>query len=246
MKAQPNHANALLLLARSKPASDALRLAARAQGLALAHCALVESEIATLDGELAHKLQQARRAHWLVFVSPNAVAASAQLVPELSSWPGVPCAVGTVTAQALQSIFGQRDVLVPRQGEGALALLQAPELQAISQQTLAIFTAPDGLTELRDGVYARGAHLLELIVYKRRMRTLSDVETALCHSAKFAYVGSGAFLQALMAARNLTPLTLFVPSQRVAALAERYGCQVQLCENSSEAALISQIQQMQW
>jgi uroporphyrinogen-III synthase len=236
----------LFLLARSKPASDSLATVLRARGLALRFMALVDSVVVDKEDLPAELLLRAGGADWLMFVSPKAVQASLQLVPDLNTWPGTPCAVGEATAQALKAVFVDRLVLVPKQGEGALALLEAAQLQDIAQQQVAIFTAPDGLTDLRDQASARGAQVLELIVYKRRVRTLSAHESRLCQSAQFAYVGSGAFLQALMAARAFSPLTLFVPSQRVAALAERYGCSVQICENSTEAALISQIQQMQW
>jgi uroporphyrinogen-III synthase len=246
MKIESENTKPLFLLARSKPGSDSLAALLHFRGLALRCIALVDSVVVEKQDQLAELLLQARSADWLMFVSPNAVHASVQLVPDLNTWLGTPCAVGKATAQALASVFVDRLVLAPKQGEGALALLNAAQLQNLAQQKVAIFTAPNGLPELRDHARARGAQVLELTVYQRRVRTLSEAERRLCRNAQFAYVGSGAFLEALMAARDFSPLTLFVPSQRVATLAERYGCSVQICENSTEAALISQIQQMQW
>jgi uroporphyrinogen-III synthase len=224
----------LFLLARSKPPGPELRAALDGARWRWRHVPLVETRPAPLTAALQFALEQAKSADWRVFVSPAAVHAAAVHVPEFRMWPGQQAAVGAQTA----ALLGQ--ALAPCEGEGAAALLaQLPS--DLSGKTVAIFAARDGLGLLHNTCAARGARMIAVPAYQRVTPKPTPATRAACVAAHRAYVGSVAFLDALMVARGHVPLMIFAPSARVCAHARHYRCAVVDCGASNDQALIAQL-----
>ncbi len=227
----------VFLLARTAPPSTVLQAAVAVNGMQLVHCMLVQTQPEPISDALSGILDQARKADWHMFVSPQAVRATRLLRPDLASWSGHFAAVGVSTAATLDVA----NVLVPALGEGAQALLDTPDLQHMQGATVAIYAAPDGLELLASTLTERGARVLRVPVYRRVPSELTSTQVGHCRTAVIAYVGSVAFLDALLATRLGQPLRVLTPSSRVAAAARARGCVAIVCENTSEQAITVQI-----
>jgi uroporphyrinogen-III synthase len=110
-------------------------------------------------------LASALQAERVLFTSPAAVDAAAQLHALRARTGQQWLAVGSGTAQALHR-RGIADVLHPSRmdSEGLLAM---PELQHLEGSQLGFVSAPDGRNLLAPSLVARGAHLLRADVYTR-------------------------------------------------------------------------------
>ncbi len=235
---------ALFLLARTAPPGAALQAAVAERGLRLVHCALVQTQAQPINAALSVLFEAARNADWHVFVSPQAARAAASLMPKIFSWPGRFAAVGLATADALRGAGfcpNQHPVMVPARGEGAQALLDMPELQQLNGATVAIYAAPDGLPLLAGTLAQRGAQILVVPVYRRIALTLTSAQKKQCNAAELAYVGSVAFLDALISVRGGKPLAVLAPSARVASAARALGCAALVCESTNDQAIAAKI-----
>ncbi len=228
----------LFLLARTVPASAALESVIAARGMRLFHCALVHAQPEPISDALSALLDDARSADWHIFVSPHAVRTTLLIWPEIVRGPARLAAVGVGTAAAL----AVPHVLVPAVGEGAQALLERADLQQLDGLVIAIYAAPDGLGLLEYTLTQRGARVLVVPVYRRVPCELTQMQIERCCVAEIAYVGSVAFLEALLAARAGQPLRVLTPSERVASAARVLGCIAIACEGSSDQAITAQIQ----
>ncbi len=228
----------IFLLARTAPASALLHSTVIENGMQLLHCALVQAQPEPMSDALSALLDDARNADWHIFVSPHAVQMTRLLWPKMAIGSGRLAAVGAGTATALAA----PNVLVPIVGEGAQALLDSAELQHVDGDVVAIYAAPDGLMLLEYTLTQRGARVLVLPVYRRVPCELTQMQIEQCRKAEFAYVGSVAFLEALLAARAGQPLRVLTPSERVATAARVLGCIAIVCEGSSDQAIAAQIQ----
>jgi uroporphyrinogen-III synthase len=229
----------IFLNAKSTSAGASLHECAAAHGFALIDCPLFTTQLAPVDAALRAQLLRVQSAQWCIFVSPIAVRSAFALLPELAGFAARFAAVGPATAVVLP----RYDVLKPVIGEGAQALLNCAELENVRGQIMAIFAPPDGLSLLSDGLRARGADAMVLPVYRRVSAVLSDTQRWQCLAATHCYVGSGAFLAALIAERAGVPLTVFAPSARVAEQARSLGCIAYVCADASEHALCLRLAQ---
>lgn len=230
----------IFLLARTAPPSEVLQSVVAAKGRQLVHCALVQTQPEPMSDALFGILETASQADWHVFVSPQAVQAALTHRPDIATWVGRFAAVGVSTAATLSVA----NVLVPAQGEGAQALLDTPDLQYLLGAKVAVYAAPDGLELLADTLTQRGARVLLVPIYRRMPSDLTSSQMTYCRTADIAYVGSVAFLDALLAARVGQPLRVLTPSERVAAAARAWGCVAIVCAGTSEQAIADQIEQI--
>jgi uroporphyrinogen-III synthase len=181
----------LICLVRSKALdADAAELFALANTdvMQISMIDQVIQDAASIDAALT----AASNAQWLIFVSPFAVHAAQQLLPNLFERTQVQsrlqsrpeprqwAAVGQSTARALHGALGDLPIDQVWQPsadqEGSAALLAALPLQRIVNQTVAVFAAPDGLSILQDGLRAAGAQVIDVPIYQRRARQ-SDLPT---------------------------------------------------------------------
>jgi len=206
------------------------------------------------DAQPAHPLPHYQD---VFFVSANAVRFGLRaLSGEQFRWPvGTRCfAVGERTAAALR-VCGIA-VRVPGDDMRSEALLELPELHSVRGRRMLLVRGEGGRTLLHDTLRARGAELEELLCYRRtvaplepqRLRALLQRE-----QVKVILISSGEAMAYL--SRLLNPpensnlasigLTVIVPSQRVAALAQAAGWQhVRVARNASDEAMLDALQTM--
>ena len=147
----------------TRPAGTAVALARRVRARGGAPLLLPGLSLRPVDGPgLRTEMRAALRADVLVFVSPAAVRFAAALAPLRSK--AVVLAVGQGTAQALRSHGMQ--VLAPSRQDSE-GLLDLPALQDLHGKRVALIGAAGGRGLLREQLYARGAQLRELHVYRR-------------------------------------------------------------------------------
>lgn len=120
---------------------------------------------ALADGEAREALASALAAPRVVFTSPAAVAAAAQLRP-LHPRPGQAwLAVGSGTAEALERAGAHASASPVRMdSEGLLAL---PQLRQVLGTDVGLVTAPGGRGVIAATLAARGARVLRANVYER-------------------------------------------------------------------------------
>lgn len=117
------------------------------------------------DAATRRQLARALAADRVIFTSPAAVTAAAQLGPLVANPSGIVLAVGEGTANALRR-HGVSKVQAPSRmdSEGLLALPALASLQGLSA---GLVTAPGGRGIIAAQVQARGAELIRANVYER-------------------------------------------------------------------------------
>lgn len=118
----------------------------------------------------AGRLARLRDDDWLVASSPNAVAGLVRLLRRFDlSLPAVRfAAVGEATAAALAA-EGWAVAATPASGEGAGALLEAAAFADLSGRRVALCRGAGGRRVLDRALPERGAEVLPLTVYRRRV-----------------------------------------------------------------------------
>lgn len=212
----------------ARPAAQSSGLIGLLQAAGAEARALPLIEIAPVADPAAARaaLQASLGATRWVFSSTNAVDHAAALLPP--PWPPV-AAVGPATAAALARL-GCIDLLQPRGGDGAAALLAEAALKQVAGQSFALVSGEQPLPELALRLRERGAEVISVAVYRRLpvMHAPEAVVEAL-RWATAAIVPSGEALDQLV---RLTPvvarpllfeLPVALPSARVVELARRHG-----------------------
>lgn len=187
------------------------------------------------------RLDSARAADVLVFVSANAVQFAFPLLPEQLPVDIDVAAVGSATATALVGV-GLDPTLVPGRmdSEGLLAL---PGLQQVNGKSILILRGNGGRELIAETLRERGARVQQVEVYRRRMPTraagvdnlvrnwpqLVDVVTATSQAILdnlFVLFGDDG-------AVHLRSTPLVVVSQRTAQHAVECGCEIVYVANSA-------------
>lgn len=181
------------------------------------------------DDATKKALAHALAAELVLFTSPAAVAAAAELAPLRAHGDQTWLAVGGGTAAALQR-HGVEGVLYPQRmdSEGLLAL---PVLMQVDGRTIGFVSAPEGRNLLAPTLAARGARLLRADVYQRedvslRARALDAWRPP---APAFVLVSSAGALERVLerlaykARARLTGATAVVASERLAQQAREAG-----------------------
>ena len=179
------------------------------------------------DQEKLHaQLERIVRFDLLVFISPNAVKYGMAAIGALP--PGVRVAtVGQGGAQALREL-GVADVMAPAERFDSEGLLALPELRDVCGWNVAILRGDGGRELLGDTLKARGASVEYVTCYRRGKPSFDagalwaaqpDALTvtsseALCHLREMFPESDR---------DRLTAIPLFVPHQRIAAMASQQG-----------------------
>lgn len=225
-----------ILLTRPAPQQDSLRSAIEQAGGQAISLPLIE--ILGLQEDQA--IQAARSAienldHYqiLIFVSSNAVRFATEYIADF--WPQFPVgidviAIGATTARAANTMLGIT-ASRPEQGSDSEAVLQLPELQAVTNKRIAIIRGQGGRELLASTLQQRGARVDYIEVYRRQFTRLTSQDLLATlddgHCTAIT-VHSGESLGRLMelGADNIDRVTLIplvVPSQRVANRAQEAG-----------------------
>lgn len=171
---------------------------------------------------------------WLIFVSPQAVYASAKAI--LAQWPTLPAqvkiaAIGEGTAKALQAA-GISAVLYPENEWSSEGLLALADFQSIANKKIMIVRGTEGRDLLDKTLSARGAHVTHTIAYERVLPPV-DQRADLPHGTtihaiigtSFASVQNIKILLANEGALSLFQIPLIVVSERIKMLAHDLGFQ---------------------
>jgi len=119
-----------------------------------------------------------------IFISPNAVKKSANLVQSRKRWPETVkiAAVGKASAKALDSLGLIADIF-PSKRFNSEALLELPEMQDVRGKKIIIFRGEGGRETLAETLKARGAEVEYGECYRRR-QPKADVSQLLRHWAR--------------------------------------------------------------
>lgn len=221
-----------------------LRSAASRQGARL--LALSPFAIEPLgDPEHRKTLNQALAADIVIWTSPNAVRAAAELQPLKARRGQAWLAVGSGTRRAL--LRAGIDAVAPSRmdSEGLLAM---PELQDIRYRRVGLVTAPGGRGLLAPTLSRRGAQVVRADVYARQPiaftpRAITALNAALGSPQRVLLVlSSQEALQRLLAARTasaLAAIAVVAASRRLADVARQSGFQrIAVASSASPAALM--------
>lgn len=153
------------------------------------------------DAAARQTLREALAADCVLFTSPNAVTAAAQLAPLHAQTTQHWIAVGEGTRRALQR--HGIDAIAPSRmdSEGLLAL---PQLRGVAHRRAGLITAPGGRGVLEPTLRERGANVIRANVYQRTAIALTARQRARLHDTlqqpqRVALaLSSGEALQALL------------------------------------------------
>lgn len=189
----------------------------------------------------------------VIFISGNAVRFGLERIHDC--WPQLPTglhwyAVGAATARLLAQ-YGV-DPVEPGGEMTSEALLALPQLRDVAGAHILIVKGEGGRGTLRESLTARGAQVAELVCYRRLRPTYRPGELA-AHLREWAIgvvmISSGEGLEHLLALLSpeesirFSPITLLVPSERVAAMARRSGWErIIVAENASDGAMLDALQ----
>jgi uroporphyrinogen-III synthase len=244
-----------LLLTRPAEESAALASTLAEAGVFSSSLPLLEIEPLPVSAAQTAVVQDLDHYSAVVVVSKPAARLGLKLVTQV--WPQTPLlpwfTVGAGTAQILQD-YGL-DVSWPERGDDSEALLDLPRLQqavALPGSRVLIMRGEDGRELLADQLRSLGTLVDYLPLYKRNLpyyppSTLPQRVAA--ERLNAVVVSSGQGLEHLRQLAGdvwleLTQLTLFVPSTRVAELAREAGARTVVnCRGASAAALLAALRE---
>ena len=166
----------------------------------------------------------------VIFISRNAVIYANQL-GVLKSLSGAQIfALGESTASALQQL-GTPRTITPDAGYDSESLLSLPQLQDVNGKHIHIVRGKGGREELRDRLSNRGAIVSYIETYQRQRPAdcRDNVRQALQRGVSAIVVNSAETLENFLTSVAATEMStigglpMFVPSQRVATLAQAQG-----------------------
>ncbi|MEG3049838.1 MAG: uroporphyrinogen-III synthase [Thermomonas sp.] len=159
-----------VLSLRPRGQHAALRAAAARAGASLLALSPLAIELRT-DAASRKALAAARAADVMVFTSPNAVRAAANLHALRIARNRPVLAVGDGTRRALQRQGVDATSPTRMDSEGLLAM---PQLQDVAGRSIGLVTAPGGRNRLAPTLQSRGAEVLRADVYQRIAITIGQ------------------------------------------------------------------------
>lgn len=231
---------------RPQGGHEPLRRAAKAYGARLIALSPWRLRLRS-DGEARDALRCALSASRVLFTSPTAVRAAANLLPLKREPAQTWIAVGSGTARALRN--AGVDVVESPARMDTEGLLELPVLQHLAGRKVGLVTAPGGREVLLPALRARGAEVLRADVYARVPIALSPAALrrlrALDAPAALAVSSSGALLQLLAIApmdlqERLRALPVIAASKRLQQVARDAGFpEVELAEGPLPGQLLA-------
>lgn len=228
-RTRPPLQGGIVVSLRPVGAHDALRRAAAAQGARV--LALSPWRIALRDDAATRKtLREALAADAVVFTSPNAVRAAANLLPLRKRKGAEWLAVGAGTASALRRA-GIANVASPARMDSE-GLLSLPALRDVRGKRVGLVTAPGGRGVIATALARRGARITRADVYERITIAPSPRALATLRALRtrpWLALSSGEALQHVLtalpadAARRLRTSRVLAASERLAELARELG-----------------------
>ncbi len=187
---------------------------------------LLEISPAEDQEKLRAQVGQIARFDLIIFISPNAVKYGMAAIGTLS--PGIRVAsVGQGSARALRE-SGFTNVIAPTERFDSEGLLALPELQDVRGWNVAIMRGDGGRELLGDTLKARGATVEYVTRYQRSKPSFDAAVLRAAQPDAFTVTSSEAlvYLWEMFPASGkelLAAIPLFVPHQRIGALAREQG-----------------------
>ncbi|MCR8922484.1 uroporphyrinogen-III synthase [Dasania sp. GY-MA-18] len=244
-----------ILITRPEQQGSALVKKLSQLGAHVVHYPVLELQPLTLDDPARAVTKQLLlnldNYHHVIFISTNAVHYGAEWMQEF--WPQWPLgiqwhAIGVATANAM--LRYDLDASAPTVAMNSEALLQLMDLQHIEQQKVLIVRGVGGREYLAEQLQARGALVDYAECYQRHLPSRPKGELAAIietQNINTLCVNSGESLAnfiALAGAESLAQLTVLVPGQRVAGLAQQAGAKnIIVADNASDDACVAALQQ---
>lgn len=234
--------------------ADSLCAAIAAAGYRTYHQPLLElSELPVLAPAQRQMVLDLHHFQHIIFISANAVRFGMELV--MDYWPQIPLGinwygVGTATARGLAR-FDIR-AITPGDDMSSEGLLALPYLRNVQGQRVLIIKGEGGRDALRTELMHRGALVDELACYRRGVPELPpgalaerlaqwDVDVILLSSGEG--LTNLLLLLSPLETTKLKPVTLVVPSERVATMAREAGFErIVLADNASDKAMLHALQ----
>jgi uroporphyrinogen-III synthase len=237
-----------ITLVVTRPAAQAGHFIELANSLGARCIAFPTLEIEPLAADPATRARLCSHAwDWAIFTSANAVDYGWAALAETTVARFA--AVGRATARALEARGCDVDARPDSaNSEGLLAL---PEFQEVAGQRCVLVKGSGGRDLMQRELAARGAEVLELAVYRRRLAAPSrsafeDLQLALRTPGNWIAVTSVEVLEALLelvgdeSRASLLGSALLVPGERVAAAAGGLGWRgpVAVARTAEDAAMV--------
>jgi uroporphyrinogen-III synthase len=185
----------------------------------------------------------------VVFVSPNAVNKSLDVMLQHRAWPtGVPAATLGRSSERELAARGLGQIISPTLRFDSEALLEAPELQQMTGKRVLICRGDGGRELLGETLTARGATVDYLTVYRRGMPTLDPAPLLKlweAHQLDAVTLTSSEGLRNMIAMIGhlghawLKNTPTFVPHARIAEQAEHFGLRRIILTGPGDEGLIS-------
>jgi uroporphyrinogen-III synthase len=184
-----------------------------------------------------------------VFVSPNAVYKALSVLTAQRPWPAR-LRVATVGKSSKSELkrFGIADVIAPAGRFDSEALLELPELQALSGKRVVIFRGDGGRELLGDTLKERGASVDYVTCYRRSLPQADAAPLLKLWEGRqldaFVVTSSEGLRNLLKllgdaGARRLKQTPLFVPHARIAEEARKLGLQCVLLTAPGDAGVLA-------
>jgi uroporphyrinogen-III synthase len=186
---------------------------------------------------------------WACFVSPNAVEKSLTILLARRGWPQRlrAATVGKSSEHALAR-FGVGDVVAPQGRFDSEALLELPELQEMQGKRVVIFRGDGGRELLGDTLRQRGAEVEYVACYRRDKPALDPAPLLKLWGDNRL---DGVTVTSSEGLKNLVDMIgklgqtwlkktpLFVPHQRIAAVARALGCHEVILTGPGDDGLVA-------
>lgn len=238
-----------MIVINTRPEADPL--SAKLQALRVENQHYPMQLIQPLEEEMIAKQMQAQSdVSKIIFLSPNAVRFSKNVLIEFLHQQDTNItlfAVGQKTAALASSEF-DCEVRAPEEQFSSEALLELPELQSVSGETILIIGAVGGRQLIQETLLSRSSHVSLIEVYKRQMPqqiTLlpEDDLILICTSSDAMSNFFKIYSEALQTKKN--QLQWLLSSQRLKQLAiESFGVSpesINLVKNASDEAIVAHI-----
>ena len=235
----------------TRPLADCQRLSKLLQDRGISHLTLPIMEVTPLSKSQCLPLPTISPDTIVIFVSANAVRwGLPELKVALDQVDGCQViAVGQKTRDTLVSAGIEAQIPERADSEG---LLQMPALEAVERNDVLIVKGEGGRDLLGKELTARGARVVEWSCYRRVWPDVSlTALDAFAHHALVFQASSGEVLSRLSellagaGKRDLFQSTVIVPSERVAALAERSGWRsVVRADDASDRGFLQALQSL--
>jgi uroporphyrinogen-III synthase len=178
----------------------------------------------------------------LIFISPNAVKYGMAALGSLPDALRI-ATVGQGSAQALRGL-GIAQVIAPNGRFDSEALLALPELQHVSGWRVAILRGDGGRELLGDTLKARGAQIEYITCYQRSKPHLDGDALLVVLPDAITVTSSEAlgYLWQMLEEPDRTRLAtvpLFVPHERIAALARQQGWQKVMLTDAGDDGMLA-------